>query len=270
MVIFDNNREQSLRRRGGIMGRYEKMKNMDIVDPVAMDVKNGTVELTDEKIVVTEKLVEDMAWIHQRLAEDRECTRHSTIYSKLYGFIPQNCYHCFKIVVRPKTLSDLFKVREIQRKLDRPSKCGIEERKHVHALYGAYWYCPISEGLEGARKLYEIVKTEVEVALGPETGVILKRGCTEMELSQGPSDRWHYTQAHALMEMKLDQVYEIRRREKIQPGYIEPRIISSWIEWAHRHGDETYLEFTDGPMTRPVVTYHDSDHRNEDFPGKKD
>jgi len=251
------------------MGLYEKMKAMDIVKPVAMDVRNKTVELTDEKIVVTEKLVDDMPWIHQRLARDRECTRHSKIYSELFGFIPQNCYYCFKIVVRPNTLSDLFKMREIQRTLDRPSKCGIETREHVHALYGAYWYCPIDGGLQGARELCAIVKAEVEANLGPETSVILKRGCTEMELAQGPSDRWTYTPAHALMEMKLDQHYEVRRREKIQPDYLEARTIAMWIEWAHAHGDETYLEFTDGPMTRPVITYHDSDHRDEDFPGKR-
>ena len=249
------------------MGLYEKMKAMDVVAPVAADVKNKAVELTDEKIVVTEKLVEDMPWVHQRLAEDRECTRHSTVYSKLYGFIPQNCHHCFKIVVRPKTLRDLFKVREIQKKLDRPSKCGIEEREHVHALYGAYWYCPISEGLKGARELYKTVRAEVEASLDQGTGVILKRGCTEMELAHGPSDRWTYTAAHAQQEMHLDSRYEVKRRDKIQPEYLEARTIRRWIEWAYSHGDATYLDYTDGPLTRPVVTYHDSKHRDEDFPG---
>lgn len=251
------------------MGLYEEMKARDIVDPVSRDVKNKAVELTDEEIVVTERLTEDVAWIHQRMAGDRECTRHSMIYSKLFGFIPQNCHHCFKIVVRPKTLRDLFKVREVQKKLDLPSKCGIEERPHVHALYGAYWYCPVSEGLKGARELYEKVRAEVEAALGPEAPVILKRGCTEMELAHGPSDRWTYTAAHASQELQLDKVYAIRRRENVQPDYLEPRIISRWIEWAYSHGDETYLEFTEGPLTRPVVTYHDSEHKDEDFPGRK-
>lgn len=251
------------------MGLYEKMKAMDVVDPIAADVRNKAVELTDEKIVVTEKLVDDMPWIHQRLAEDRECTRHSTVYSKLYGFIPQNCHHCFKIVARPKTLRDLFKVREIQKKLDRPSKCGIEEREHVHALYGAYWYCPISEGLKGARELYQTVRAEVEESLGEGTSVILKRGCTEMELAHGPSDRWTYTAADAQREMHLDGHYEVKRRERVQPAYIENRTIRRWIEWAYSHGDNTYLDYTDGPLTRPVVTYHDSEHRDEDFPGGK-
>ncbi len=251
------------------MGLYEKMKGRDIVAPIAPDVRNNTVELTDESIVVTEKLVDDLPWVHQRLAEDRQCSRHSTIYSALYGFIPQNCHHCFKIVARPKTLSDLFKVREVQKKLDRPSKCGIEEREHVHALYGAYWYCPISEGLKGARELYNIVKAEVEASLGEGTGVILKRGCTEMELNHGPSDRWVYTAAHAELEMHLDNHYEVKRRDKVLPKYLETRTIRRWIEWAYSHGDETYREYTDGPLTRPVVTYHDSDHRDEDFPGGK-
>jgi len=252
------------------MGLYEEMKARDIVDPVAQDVKNKAVELTDEEIVVTERLTDDLAWIHQRMAEDRECTRHSTVYSKLFGFIPQNCHHCFKIVVRPKTLRDLFKVREVQKALDLPSKCGIEERQHVHALYGAYWYCPVSGGLKGARELYEKVRTAVEAVLGPDAGVILKRGCTEMELTHGPSDRWTYTAFHAQREMQLDKVYTIRRREKIQPEYLEHRIIRRWIEWAYSHGDDTYLEYTDAPMTRPVVTYHDSAHKDEDFPGRQE
>jgi len=249
------------------MGLYEDMKARDLVEPVAGDVKNKAVELTDEKIVITERLTDDMPWVHQRLAEDRECTRHSTVYSKLFGFIPQNCHHCFKVVVRPKTLRDLFKVREIQKKLDLPSKCGIEEREHVHALYGAYWYCPIDTGLKGARELYQTVRAEVEAALGPETGMILKRGCTEMELTFGPSDRWVYSAEHGEKELHLDQRYEIKRRKMIQPDYIEHRTIARWIEWAYSHGDQTYLEYTERPMTRPVVTYHDSEHKDEDFPG---
>lgn len=251
------------------MGLYEKMKALDAVHPVAGDVKNQTVELTDESIVVTEKLIDDMPWIHQRLADDRECTRHAMIYSKLFGFIPQTCHHCFKIVVRPENLRDLFKLREIQKKLDRPSKCGIEEREHVHALYGGYWYCPVSEGLKGARELYHTVRAEVDASLGKETSVILKRGCTEMEALHGPSDRWTYTAANAQQEMHLDGLYEIKRRENVQPAYMESRTIRHWIEWAFKHGDETYLEYTDGPLIPPVVTYHDSDHRDEDFPGKK-
>ena len=114
-------------------------------------------------------------------------------------WVPSGCQQCFKVVARPKTLKQLFATVELQKRLNWHAKCGIEHRAHVFGLYGAYWY---SRGLEQGVECYKRVRAAVDddPLLGADVDVILKRGCTEMEMMAGPSDKYELTGGQMMIE----------------------------------------------------------------------
>jgi len=246
------------------MGLYEKLSASDVLAQIERQIADGQMTLTKGKFLVRDQLGCDVNWVHQKIAKDRQCKKWK-MYFNIYHFIPENCHKCFKIVVRLKTLKDLFKMRELQQRLDYFSKCGPENRKIVPALYGAYWYCPIKEGLRGARKLHAEIQAEITKVSPEDTVAILKRGCSEMELSKGASDTWVYSLNDAKLELLLESLFEVEESLDGLPKYVEHHVLRKWIEWAYEHGDETYLDYVSKPLIAPAVTYHDSAHRDEDF-----
>lgn len=203
-------------------------------------------------------------WQHIKHDNFLDCQRWHSILFNLFSmtmprnqsFVPSACQQCWKVVARPKTLLGLFSLMELQKRLGRPSKCGIEVRQYVHGLYGGYFYNhSIEEGLE----CYKLVRSEIDKAehLGPDTPVILKRGCTEYENRCGPSDNWIVTQRQLHIETLINEwvVRDVTLRE--QPEYAILYVHKKWIEFAYQNGDGTYLNFTGGkPLYRPLVTYH--------------
>jgi len=248
------------------MAEYEEWSAQDILVPLVDDIKEGRVILKEDKIIIPDSFGCDTPWLHTRLAEDRRCKVWGT-YFRLYGLLPRKCQCCFKVVVRLNTLKDLVKMRDVQKELNYFSKCGLEIREFVPALYGAYWYCPIDGGLEGARLRHREVVAAVRENFSPAPAVILKRGCTEMELAKGPSDAWVYTEADRQLETLLDSMIEIdESREGLDlPEYIERHILRTWVQYAFENGDATYKDFIDHPLVRPVVTYHNSRHGDDDL-----
>lgn len=171
-------------------------------------------------------------------------------------FVPSKCQECFKVVVRPQTLKQLFLLEKLQIALDRPCKCGIEVRDTVHGLYGGYFYC---KGLEEGLARYKEVRAAIDAAdgLGWEVPVILKRACTEFELECGPSDQWQVIPEQLKLEAMVDRYLVKDDILRDQPEHVVLHVQRKWIEFAYKNGDATYLEFTGGrPLYPPPVTYH--------------
>lgn len=171
-------------------------------------------------------------------------------------FVPSECHQCFKVVVRPRTLKELFALERLEQEMDRPCKCGIEVRDTVHGLYGGYFYC---KGLEEGLIRYREVRQAINETqyLGWEVPVILKRACTEYEIACGPSDQWEITPEQLKLEALVKQFLVIDDVVRKQPEHVVQHIHRKWIEFAYAHGDSTYAEFTNGkPLAPPPVTYH--------------
>lgn len=247
------------------MADYEDWTAQDILAPILEDVKEGRVILKKDKIIIPGNLGCETPWLNTLLANDRHCKVWGDYYHRLYRLVPRKCHYCFKVVVRLTTLRDLMKMREVQKEMNYYSKCGLEIRDFVSALYGAYWYCPIAGGLEGARLRHREVLAAVRKNFSPAPEVILKRGCTEMELEKGPSHTWVYTEADRRLEKLLDDMVEIEESHETLPAYIETRILRTWVQYAYERGDQTYKDFVDHPLVRPVVTYHNSMHEDGDL-----
>ena len=172
-------------------------------------------------------------------------------------WVPSMCQMCFKVVCRMKTLKQLFAMKALQERLQIPGKCGCELRPIVNGNYGSYWYC---RGLEDGQRNYEIIRKAIseDPELGPDLPVILKRACTEMELTCGPSDTWEITANQLRVEKMINQVMVRDPYQGPMPPHVVTHTLRKWIEFAYSIGDPTVFEYTGGkPLYRPPVTYHD-------------
>jgi hypothetical protein len=245
---------------------YDWMVAHDILEQLRPLWEQGGfyIRESDGKLASDPKLAIESPWRHVLIAWNFDCgTWHRIIFDYLSRklppgekFVPSKCFECFKVVVRPKTLVQLFALEKLMHQLQRPSKCGIELRPSVHGLYGGYFYnTGLKEGLERWREVREAVSADPH--MGPDIAVILKRGCTEFEFECGPSDEWQITDIQRRLEMLVDKYLAKDDVVRHQPEQVVWHIHRKWIEHAYAHGDPTYKELTDGkPLYPPYVTYH--------------
>jgi len=232
---------------------YMSACKVDLLHMLEPMFKKGVFVLTNEdKYILRTGMIWNTPWV---FAGDRmpqcECILAHQVILKYFNFIPSRCMTCWKVVARPRTVEELFKVSDFQQTSPRPSKAGIEIRTFVHGLYGAYWYnMTIEQGFE--------CKRYVENAF-PDIPVILKRGCTEFERKFGTSHLWQAfpeeEDLEALLKSKL--VIEDAFDPK-QPASVVLHTKRKWIEFAYEHGDGTYSKFTSGiPVQPEMVTYYE-------------
>jgi hypothetical protein len=176
------------------------------------------------------------------------------------GFVPEYCHNCYKVVVAPRTVKELFALEQLMTKCGAngiPCKCGIEIRTYVTRLYGGYFY---TRSKNEGRERWALVRGLVDQhpGLGPDIPVILKRACTEMERKHGPSNEWlPPTKAQQKLEAMILEIVEFEPYIVEQTQPFVNHLHRKWLEWAFQNGDETYLEYTGGnPIKGGPVTYH--------------
>ena len=212
--------------------------------------------MPDNKIGLPTRLAYSTPWLHVKPYHDgkNNCSRYQQIYNECFKFIHSNCLNCWKVVLRPRNLVELFEVRRYQKNLRRSSKCGTELRAFVPAKYGAYFY---NDSMEEGLDILETVRKDF-----PKCGAILKRGCTEFELAYGPSNKWGQTSRDQKLEEILDAtLLDIDwngnpYKKKPLPRYVEENTKRQWVEFAFDRGDSTYKQYTMGhPIVTSVLTY---------------
>lgn len=158
------------------MKEYERLQGVDVVARVERFIDQGVFEVDDEShLIPTGKAYfADHAWVHSRIDDERRCAKWMDIYWKKYNLISSGCFACWKVVATPETLKQLFTIHDLQVKMDLPSKCGMERRTNTQGLYHAFWYSPLSDGLDGGRILYKKIKTKLKQH-GINIPIILKR-----------------------------------------------------------------------------------------------
>ncbi len=244
---------------------YDWVVQHDVIDylKLLLDRRAMHLRLSDGKLEATGYPVHTSPWHHVRQAYDKDCGLwHQVIFDVVGGklpswmkFVPSKCHQCWKVVVRPKTLKQLFALLELEKKIDMPSKCGIEVRETVHGLYGGYFY---NNSLKEGLACYEMVRKEIDADkyLGKDIPVVLKRACTEFELACGDSRKWAVPEWQLAIEQLVDRYVVKEDVLYQQPDHVLWNIHRRWIEWAYQNGDETYKEFTNGrPLFTASVTY---------------
>jgi len=228
---------------------------MDILGPIRRPIRDGLLEVTsDEKIKFLGQVEPQEAFILHKNAEWHRCYMWHGIWFTYYNIIPSPCHECFKVVVRPRNLDELFALYTLQQKLDLPSKCGIEPRDTVDSLYGGYFY---NDGLAMGRECYHIVRQAVSEDISTEVDVYLKKSCTEFELEFGDSDKWEITPEQARLEERLNEAFIAPQLDGVPKPLRRARNVNIWIHWAAARGDKTYLNYVDKPLYPPPITYHE-------------
>jgi len=264
---------------------YKYLFQHDVIGKVSILLEDAGFyidETEDYKLNVIGRMpVIGYGWHHTLHSAILNCGLWHKIMFDVINIIPSNCQECYKVVVKPKNLKQLFALLDLQLALNLPCKCGIEKvRPTVHTNYGGYFY---NKGLENGLKCYKTVKEaigndqvlsvlldEVDVVEDTEIPkrVILKRGCTEFENKFGRSDMWKVTDEQLEQEKLITDTFVDKSSSATQPQRVIDYIHKLWIEYAYEHEDDTYLEFTDDKfLYNPVVTYH---HFAEGLKPKKD
>ncbi len=245
----------------GIGMLYWEMKQKDIIGLLKPLFDQGKLEIkSDGKLHLIARIAEDLPWIYPNPPEDRNCLIYQIIFFKLFKLIHSRCLKCWKVVVRPRTVVELFGLLELQEDIvakdkNIKCKCGIENRFGVPFSYGGYFYV---DSLEEGLILKKFLIREIN---NPDIKVILKRGCTEFEHAFGSSDSWVAKPYQKDLEALIDEYLEyddtsINTRMDIVKIHTKVK----WIEWAFAHGDETYKLFTGGnPLYPEVKTYDEND-----------
>ena len=199
----------------------------------------------------------DFPWIFVNNPPDYFCQWQHDI-ANLFGFIPTHCLNCWKVVVRPQNLQQLFQLLKLMEEMvaEDPTcmcKCGTEPRPTVNGNYGGYFY---NRSKEQMQEKYKRVKKLVHRRIHPSIDVIPKRYCSEFEAKFGPSDKYEQAIHAQLWEPQIEEYCKMQKFPYQQPEIIKRKVIREWIKRAWDIGDPTVYEYTDGrPLTRPVVRY---------------
>jgi len=175
------------------------------------------------------------------------CSLWNQFYFSKFGLIPRYCRtRCHKVVVKPRTVKELFLVHEVQKALNHPGKCGVDTRPYTNAAYAGFWYC---RSMEEGRERYKEVREHLDQYLpdGRNIPLILKKGCTEMEDPRNKggksSDQWgEPNQEETDFEDRLDHMFSRHDPHVTQPEWLKQKIQLDWLEYAYSIGDSTYKE----------------------------
>lgn len=239
-------------------------------------------------------------WIYVRSTREKKCQLWHSIVFEAYKLFPIGCLNCWKVVVRPRNVEELFNLLDYeQRDYDDQCKCGIELRPFVHANYGGYFYNDsLEEGINCYHKVKQDVKDKVSVGKlynpdGSTTdapSVTLKRACTEFELKYGDSMKWEEKLndgtwalkdppfAPVPLDVLVNKISLISSKIDLpgthvqegmmiqQPGIVKVNVIQGWLEYAYAIGDHTAKKFNKDnlPFYTPSTTYHDRDETDID------
>lgn len=253
---------------------YQLCGQKDIVSLVKHLLDSGAYRMREDgKLVGDMTMGWDSPWEHVVHSHHLDCNLwHKIMFDQLgRKFVPSKCQNCYKVVVRPKNLRQLFALRNIEVRLGRPAKLGIETRETVHGNYGGYFYnLGMEEGLERYKEVRKAV--DEDEVMGPDVGVLLKRACTEFEHAFGDSDKWEITDAQMEVEKLVEEWFANDIIYRVQPPHIVHRVHRGWIQYAYKIGDPTYADFTNGePLYPPYVTYHHlAEEKEDDRTGEKD
>lgn len=192
------------------------------------------------------------------------CDRHLVIFNR-FNIIPKYCFGCYKVIIEPRTVIELFKIMMVFEKLafpnDNTRKCLVEIRSKITGTYKGLIYCQsIEEGEEIIQMIQPILAEEVNRNIP----IALKRGCSEYALSY--PEYAQFKQGETPMEYRNEwQKYEdladknavINKKPNAidthnQTTYVldDYKVMLTWLKYAATIGDDSYIKIT-GNTVRP-------------------
>lgn len=245
-------------QRGGEIARWDKEDWYKILSGIQTSGRfawcSESMKLTNPNPTISHA---ETPWCHAKHAPRKNCALDHHVLFNGFGIIHPRCLECWKVVASPNNFDELIQVEKLQRnELDVPCKAGIELRDYTPRHYGSYYYC---HSVEEGRERYKQVR-ELMDEINPEIDVILKRGCTEYEMTKGPSIFWHATDKELEFAENVEHFVEVPANDNDQPQMMKRHIRGKWALWAHANGDMTYKKYNgDLELFPKCVTYHEGD-----------
>lgn len=257
---------------------YVEAEKREMVDKFMQTHPNYFFRMEDGKIDCIKRMQPDPPWAYIKQGYNQNCQFwHHVLFDCFFNRskVPIHCHNCWKVVVFPRDIEELFASYALINELGIPGKCGTEgERPNTPRLYGAYFY---NNSLDDGLACYDLVKKSLERDKTYEYSLfgcdikarfnngydepvkfILKRACTEFEQACGPSDKWTYDDEQVELERMIANSFTQDIMGSRQSDVQLARIFYRWIHNAFQWGDEKYKLFTNGNvMYPPPVTYHD-------------
>lgn len=195
------------------------------------------------------------------------CERHLEVYTK-HQAIAKYCFDCWKVLIAPRNVVELFKLLMIFEKIvlpiDNTRKCCVELRNKVSGTYKGIIFC---RGLEEASEVLKIVQMAVSEDISPQVSVAIKRGCSEyediypefakIELShviQYNEDWQRYEEAvdnDIVLKYGETDIHNINYDTTSRYNPREIYAMQFWLRYAATIGDASYIKIIGGTI-RPI------------------
>jgi len=238
---------------------YDQLGRENLIKKLGPMFNNGRLAISADtgKIMLGERaLYLKSPWLSSGILPWRKCDLWlNMMNSNCLHFIPQECRSCWKVVVRPKTLKQLFQLYNYQQNAGVECKCGIEVRSYVRGNYGGYFY---TSSYQECGERYLQVREAMD-KIDPDILVIMKRSCTEYEQAFGSSiDYIRPVDADQWENLMLEWI-DYKHGGTAEPAYFKANIKQRWIEFAWERDDPTVDEFIGSrQLFPPVHTYHEN------------
>lgn len=235
---------------------YKTLFFNDLIGRIIPMLEKSGWEIRVEDGKVTKMVRQDhkTSWVFVKRCKERQCALKYSVLLAQFGVIHSECYNCWKVVVRPRNVKELFMMKDLMEYMDRNGKLGRDERPWTSGLYGAYFYTDSYE--EGLFRLNEVRKN-VAKHISPHISVKLKRGCTEMESKRGPSNTWKYTNDDLYWQRRVEDKFDIPNHDFPQDKDVQIYVMRQWLEKAWKEGDrDNFREFNWGmDLVTDLISY---------------
>jgi hypothetical protein len=193
------------------------------------------------------------------------CKRHMLVFNK-FNIIPKYCFNCYKVLIEPRTVVELFKLMMVFDKLELPNdnsrKCTVETREEISGTYKGFIVCrSVEEGMD----ILKLVKNVISENISDKIQATLKRGCSEYPLAYPEYARighgaatMEYKEQWQEYEDLADQELVINTQPPASDTYNQKtystrdvRVMLAWLTYAATIGDLSYLKIY-GSVLQPL------------------
>jgi hypothetical protein len=194
------------------------------------------------------------------------CERHMLIF-QTNNVIPEYCFNCYKILVEPRDVLELFKLMIIFNGIQLPNnntrKCMVETRAEISGTYKGLVY---SQNLEEAKGMLLSLREIISKEISPEITISLKRGCSEYAISYPEYTEFDDENIPTMQYRPEWRDYEKAADENglaehfppilvdnINPkGYTlgDAKVMLNWLKYAATIEDVSYLKIASKPISK--------------------
>ena len=215
------------------------------------------------------KLKSTETQIYRRNEINLNCDRHFDVFNN-FNVIPKYCFGCFKVLIEPINVMELFKLYivfdNLNLKNNNTRKCMLELRPNISGSYKGYIYCTsLNEAYEIQNQVDIILKKKIK-----ENYLIsVKRGCSEFGVAY-PEFKKVNKNKNTLMKYneewkQKENLTDIHRKEKniltkktLQKSLKgvtvnDILIMHNWLGYAKKIGDLSYKNITEDVTIHPAI-----------------